>query len=107
MLDEKDVALLRQMFAEQEAKFDAKMDARFAEQDAKTDQKIAESENRLFAYLESKIEPQFKLLAEGQQAILEKMATKERVDGLETRISTVEHIVAQHSKDIKKLKEAI
>ncbi len=96
VLDEKDIQILRQMFAEQEARMDAKMD-----------QKIEASENRLFAYLESKIEPQIKLLAEGQQALLEKMAPKDRINDLEARVSTVEHIVTQHSKDIKKLKEAI
>lgn len=107
MLDEKDIQILKQMFEEQEARIDARFAEQEARLDAKTDQKIAASENRMFAYIESKIEPQLKLLAEGQQAILEKLVSKERVDNLEARVSTLEQVVTQHSKDIKKLKEAI
>lgn len=107
MLDERDIEILRQMFAEQDTRTDAKLAAMETRLNGRIDEKTAEVENHLFAYIEAKIEPQLQLLAEGQQAIREQMATKEQVERLETRISTLEHIVTQHSKDIKKLKEAI
>lgn len=45
------------------------------------------------AYIEMRIEKQIQLLGEGHQLIIEKMADKERLDDLEQRVKTLEHIL--------------
>ena len=61
-------------------------------------QKIVQDDGRknrteIMTYIESHVEKQIKLLNEGPQLILEKMAEKERIENLEQRIKTLEHII--------------
>ena len=56
--------------------------------------------------IDSKFTPQFKLLAEGQQAILDKLILVSRVEELEEKVRFLEIVVRQLSEDIKLLKKA-
>lgn len=78
MLDEKDLERIDQIFA-----------------------------HRLNVMLESAIKPQFDLLAENQQIMLETLAAKERVEELEDELDVLRGAIRQHSADIASLKKAV
>ena len=56
--------------------------------------------------MDSKFTPRFNLLAEGQQAILDKMTPVSRVEALEDRVRFLEVIVRQLNEDMQVLKKA-
>ena len=51
-------------------------------------------------------EPKFKLLFENQQAMLEQLAPKSRLEELEDEVAVLRAAVRQHSTEIAKLKQA-
>ena len=55
---------------------------------------------------ESYFEPKFKLLFENQQATLEQLAPKSRLEELEDEVAVLRAAVRQHSTEIAKLKQA-
>ena len=55
---------------------------------------------------ESYFEPKFKLLFENQQAMLEQLAPKSRLEELEDEVAVLRTAVRQHSTEIAKLKQA-
>lgn len=55
---------------------------------------------------ESYFEPKFKLLFENQQAMLEQLAPKSRLEELEDEVAVLRAAVRQHSTEIAKLKQA-
>lgn len=54
---------------------------------------------------ESYFEPKFKLLFENQQAMLEQLAPKSRLEELEDEVAVLRAAVRQHSTEIAKLKQ--
>ena len=48
---------------------------------------------QLMAYIESHVEKEIRLLAEGHQIILDRLTDKERLSELEQRVMTLEYIV--------------
>ena len=103
MLGKNDIALLKEMFAEQEQRINNRMDDKFAEQEQNIMQNVA-------VLMEAKFQPQFNLLAEGQRAILEKMdamTPKAKTEELEEEIKFLKSIVKIHSEQIQELKKAL
>ena len=67
---------------------------------------MSESERRMMAYFESATMPKFDLLAEGQQAILDKLVPRSRVDELEEEIKLLKIVIRQMNADLQELKKA-
>ena len=91
MLDEKDLQAIRSMMKEEisaaENRIDAKMDAKLAD----TRKEIMQGVTVL---MEQEFRPQFRLLAEGQQLINEKLdALADEVRDHDARISALEIMV--------------
>lgn len=56
--------------------------------------------------MESQFQPQFNLLAEGQQAILEKLVSRSRVDDLEDEVKFLKSMVRRMDDELQVLKKA-
>lgn len=56
--------------------------------------------------MENKIDPQLRLLAEGQQAILDKLVPVSRVDELETEVKFLRAFVVQLAEKVELLQKA-
>jgi hypothetical protein len=56
--------------------------------------------------IENEIRPQIKLLAEGQQSILEKLTPSEVIEDHEDRLSVAEGSIRILSREVSKLKKA-
>ena len=102
MLDEKDLQAIRSMMKEEisaaEDRIDAKMDAMENRIDAKMDAKLADTKKEIMqgvtVLMEQEFRPQFRLLAEGQQLINEKLdALADEVRDHDARISALEIMV--------------
>ncbi len=68
--------------------------------------KISASENRIMVYIENAVMPNFKLLAEGHQTLLETLAPKSRVDNLEDDVVFLKSIVKTLMQEVSDLKKA-
>lgn len=88
MLDEKDLSVIQQLL------------------DAQASKILKESAAATKVLLESSINPKLNLLAEGQQALLETLAPKSRVEELEEEVSFLKSIIKLHSEQIAELKKA-
>ena len=84
MLDEKDLQAIAQLIAQQK-------------QEIISEVKVL---------MEADVMPKFNLLADGIQAINEKMIPAEAMDDVEDRLDALEATVRLHSKEIAKLKKA-
>lgn len=77
---------------------------------AMVDEKIAAAEQRItknsVAMMEAYFNPKFNLLAEGQQAIREKVEALEELRTLSDRVDVLEVVVQTHSREIANLKKA-
>ena len=77
---------------------------------AMVDEKIAAAEQRItknsVAMMEAYFNPKFNLLAEGQQAIREKVEALEELCTLSDRVDVLEVVVQTHSREIANLKKA-
>lgn len=121
MLDQNDLLAIAQLmdqkleqrFAEQ----DRKIEQRFTEQDRKIeqrltgqDQKIADFKTEIIeqmnVIIESRVEKQIQLLAEGHQDILEKLPDVDKVRDLEERVSTLENIAKMQRQELNAMKGA-
>ena len=68
--------------------------------------KIDASENRIMAYIETAVMPNFQLLAEGHQTLLETLAPKSRVDDLEDDVIFLKSVVKSLMQEVSELKKA-
>ncbi len=115
MLDEKDIQVIRDLMAEQEARLTAKIEdqetrltAKIEEAQKSAVKEAVELSTRYMNVLyETKIEPQFRLLAEGHQTLLETLAPKDRVEALEEDVAILKTAVSSLSSEVKELKKAI
>ena len=62
--------------------------------------------NQIMTYLESKIEPQIRLLAEGHENLMRTLSPKERVDRLEGDVVILKQAVHTLREDVDQLKQA-
>lgn len=62
--------------------------------------------DRLEILLEHEIPGQLQLLAEGHQVLVKRLPEEHELGELRSRVSTLEHISADHSEDIRILKQA-
>lgn len=67
---------------------------------------IQECTANMNVLIESMIQPQFNLLAEGQAEIREKMISEDRIVNIEDRLDMLEAAVRLHGREIAKLKKA-
>jgi len=88
MLDEKDLQAISQI-----------MDSKLAAQKK-------EIMGEVQVLMESQFQPQFNLLAEGQQAILEKLVPRSRVDDLEDEVKFLKSMVRRMDEELQALKKA-
>lgn len=70
------------------------------------DEIIRETSHNTKILLETEVNTKFNLLAEGQQAILEKLVPHSRVDDLEDEVKFLKSIVRQMNEDLQVLKKA-
>ena len=121
MLDERDLQAIAQLL---DARMDAKLEPvrqgvdsveprltgqrqeLLREMEPRMDEKIRASESRMMAYFEAAVMPKFDLLADGIQALQEKMPSRERFEEVEDRLDALEAAVRLHSKEIAGLKKA-
>ena len=88
--------------AASEKRMSAKIDA----SEKRMTERIDASENRVMAYIENAVMPNFKLLAEGHQTLLETLAPKSRVDNLEEDVVFLKSIVKSLMQEVSELKKA-
>lgn len=100
---------LRQEMAAMEDRLDTKMDARLKDMEDRLDTKIAETGQDIMrnvsVLMEQEFRPQFNLLAENQQIILEKLAPLDDLEVLETRVSALEAMVKKINRELAQLKK--
>lgn len=88
MLDEKDLQAISEI-----------MDSKLAAQKQ-------EIMGEVQVLMESQFQPQFNLLVEGQQAILEKLVSRSRVDDLEDEVKFLKSMVRRMDDELQVLKKA-
>ena len=62
--------------------------------------------DRFEILLEHDIPKQLQLLAEGHQGIVKRLPEEHELDGIRSRVSTLERVVADHSEELRILKQA-
>ncbi len=88
MLDERDLQLIKELLAQQKQEI------------------LTETTQAMNVLIETKVQTQLNILAEGQQAILEKLVPRSRVDDLEEEIKFLKVIVRKMNEEIQQLKQA-
>lgn len=89
------ITAIKEMFVEERKFTDAKIEAAQKE----TIQQVK-------VLLENGVEKQIRLLAEGQAQILARLPDSEEQREIKDRVTTLEHVVADHTRQIKKLSKA-
>lgn len=82
------------------------MTAKIEASEKRMTERIEASENRIMAYIENAVMPNFKLLAEGHQTLLETLARKDRVEALEEEVVFLKSVVSTLAQDVAELKKA-
>ena len=86
------------------------MDSRFTEERKSTDAKIETTKDKtvqqIKVLLENGDEKKIKILAEGYKQILDRLPQAEEQREIKSRVTTLEHVVSDHSQRIKKLEKA-
>ena len=91
MLDEKDLQAIQSLIERSESRMM---------------ERVATSESRMMAFIESDILPKFDILTEGHDLLRETLAPKSRVEELEEEIAFLKPLVMSMLTDIDKLKKA-
>ena len=100
MLDKQDLQAIAEII-------DTKLEQQSKAFDAKLEQQESNIMQNVAVLMESKFQPQFDLLAEGQKNILEKLDPLiKKVDDLEEDVNLLKSVVKLHSEEIEKLKKA-
>ena len=128
MLDEKDLQAIQSLIERSEARMTAKIEEKISDSEARMTAKIEDSEARMtakikdsearmatqiedtrsmiMAYLESAIEPQIRVVAEGYRTLQETKADNSRVDKLEEDAATSRSLIMLLGDDVAELKKA-
>lgn len=106
MLDKQDLQAIKELIdtsiKASEDRTQAKLDA----MESRLQSKIDDVDNHWRAYAESSIVPNFQLLAEGHQTLLETLARKDRVEALEEEVIFLKSVVSALAQDVTELKKA-
>lgn len=117
-MTKEDLMQIKQLLDEQKEEIselmDQKLDGQKQEIIELVDQKLNKQKHEIIqdctanmnVLIESMIQPQFNLLAEGQADIQEKLIPRSRVDELEEEIKFMKIMYRQMAEDIAKLKKA-
>lgn len=89
MLDEKDLQIISEMMERQK-------------QDI-----LEQTAANMRLLLENHVNPQLKLLAEGQQEIRNMLVPRSRVDDLEEEVKFLKVVIRQVTEDVQQLKKAL
>ena len=110
MLEEKDLQAIKELIdasiTASEERMTAKIDASVTASEERMTAKITASENRIMAYIETAVMPNFQLLAEGHQTLLETLAPKNRVEALEDEVVFMKSVIKALAQDVAELKKA-
>ena len=110
MLDKQDLQAIKELIdtsiAASEERMTAKIDTSIAASEERMTAKIDASENRIMAYIETAAMPNFQLLAEGHQTLMETLAPKSRVDNLEDDVVFLKSVVKSLMQEVSELKKA-
>ena len=106
MLDKQDLQAIRDLVKEESAQSQAETMGKTSALDAKLAQSRQEIMQGVSVLMESDFRPQFDLLAEGQQAILEKLGPLDDWEVMDTRVSALEAMVRKLNREVAALKKA-
>lgn len=87
-----------------EERMDNKLNSLEERMDGKLLQQKTEIINEVKVLIENEVTPKFNLLAEGQQAILEQLAPKSRLENLEDEVNLLKIVIKQMNEEINALK---
>ena len=87
-----------------EERMDGKLNSLEERMDGKLLQQKTEIINEVKVLIENEVTPKFNLLAEGQQAILEQLAPKSRLENLEDEVNLLKIVIKQMNEEINALK---
>ncbi len=115
MLDQNDIQTIKEIVSgllnEQETRLTAKIEEQETRLTAKIEDArkgaVQDSARYMDVLYETKIVPQFKILAEGHETLLETLAPKSRVDALEEELAFLKTVVTSLNKEVAELKQAI
>lgn len=88
MLDERDLQLIKELLVQQKQEI------------------LTETTQAMNVLIETKVQNQLNILAEGQQAILEKLVPRSRFDDLEEEVKFLKVIVRKMNEELQQLKQA-
>ena len=110
MLDKGDLQAIKEMFTEQRSGIMQDVSGMLAEHKADMVDMLTEQKSEIMqdasVLMESKFTPRFNLLAEGQQAIIDKLIPISRIERLEGEVNLLKTVVRQLSEDTQQLKKA-
>ena len=89
-----------------EQRMDSKLTALEERMDGKLDRQTQALRGEFLSVIESEVTPKLQLLAEGQEAILEKMAPVSRIEALEADVIVLKDAVKYLSEKLQKLEMA-
>ena len=89
-----------------EERMDGKLTALEERMDSKLDRQTQALRGEFLSVIESEVTPKLQLLAEGQEAILEKMAPVSRIEALEADVIVLKDAVKYLSEKLQKLEMA-
>ena len=104
MLDKQDLQAIREMMTEEIGKAVSASEERMI-------RRMTDSEERMIRHMdllmENEVRPNFRLLAEGHETLLQTLSPKSRVDELAEEVSFLKTVVSSLSKEVNELKKAI
>lgn len=106
MLEKQDLQAIKELIDTSITASEERMTAKIDASEKRMTEKIDASENRIMAYIENAVMPNFQLLAEGHQTLLETLAPKSRVDNLEDDVVFLKSIVKTLMQEVSDLKKA-
>lgn len=95
MTDKEILAAMKDMFAEERKRTDAKIEA---------SQK--ETIQQIQVLLENGVKKQIRIIAEGHAQILARLPDAEEQGEIKARVTTLEHVAAEHTRQISELRQA-
>ena len=112
MLEKQDLQAIAELIDGKLNDLEERIDGKLAQQKTeiigemskKLSQQKAEIMNEVKVLIENEVTPKFNLLAEGQQAILEQLAPKSRLEDLEDEVKLLKIVIKQMNEEINALK---
>ena len=106
MLEEKDLQAIAEIMQGMESRIDQKMGAMESRIDQKMEKQKQEIMHDVKVLLDTEVTTRFNLLAEGQQAILEKLVPMSRIEAVEADVAVLKQAVRAMNQEIAGLKKA-